>query len=179
MRIRGILFLPALAALGGLLALVSACEDEDLFGDVVCEANGVTYKAGDSFPAPDGSGTCRCESYGPPYCPGSSGGTTGGRCSYGGLSRPAGSTFASTDGCNSCTCESDGTVACTDRACGGAGTCAVDGGTVSEGFSFPSPDGCNTCTCGANGAVGCTKIACPPRDAGGDAASDAETPDAG
>lgn len=46
-----------------------------------------------------------------------SGGGSGGTCSYGGQSYSAGDAFPATDGCNNCSCGTTGKVTCTKIAC--------------------------------------------------------------
>ena len=115
------LFLVQLLAFGLALTGLAGCEPGNtppVPGDV-CLVDGKIYRAGDTFPSPDGCNSCSCAAGGQVACTlkacidaGSSGG-----CTYGGKRYAEGDNFPSTDGCNSCFCGANGSVGCTKRAC--------------------------------------------------------------
>ena len=124
-------------------------------GDGVCEYNGETYDAGESFPSTDGCNSCFCDENGGVGCTEKACIDT---CEWEGQLYEVGQSFPAGDGCNTCSCESDGQVACTLIGCVAA--CEYLGESYEVGDVFPAGDNCNTCTCLEPGEVACSIGGC-------------------
>ncbi|WP_437688806.1 hypothetical protein [Sorangium sp. So ce176] len=128
-----------------------ACTDMECISG--CTFDGVTYAAGEKFPAD--CNTCECQEDGTLLCTLIS---CFDGCIHDGIDHAPGESFPASDGCNTCTCGEDGSVACTEEVCPEG--CTYGGVEYQQGDSFRSLDGCNTCTCTPGGGVACTERYC-------------------
>ena len=119
----------------------------------VCEHQGETYAAGETFGTCD---ECHCEDNGeiiclPVWCPEEV-------CEYEGEIYWPGETWTDKDGCNSCGCDEGGSIYCTEMACPPPATCEWNGEVYAAGQTFGA---CDECQCLEDGQIACIDIWCP------------------